>query len=274
MPTTFIFKQGHFLGWLLSFAAGLGIGLLLNGPEVTCSNSVETAAESPAVVSVRTVATTARKEVTGNEPLSSTKSPEEGPFRPVESEERAQVPQPSSDNSTFETKVRWRISSIEKFVTVSDEQRERLEKSFISRAKGDTPDETMEEILGEEKVELYRSQVRAAFQRAAQENREKEIYYISRKLGLGREQEQALTGVYENLDADSHVPLQEGDTRAAEVKDLVTAEKRKQEILLSKAREFLTKDQFEAFTALVAESAGSDMQVFHSAGPTPSATPK
>jgi hypothetical protein len=154
-------------------------------------------------------------------------------------------------------RIRWKISAIQRFVPLSGEQRTRLERHFTATVAGEQADESLEEILGPEALSTYREQVNLAFERAAREALEKEVYYVSRKLGLDSQTERALMKAYEEVEAALPRSATSGMSNPAE------GARVRQEMRLERARQVLRSDQYEAYAAFLNESSDSDVQIFH-----------
>lgn len=230
----------------------------------------EAAPQSPGIITPRNVPPTTRPHPSsGSEylPKNSESPAASSPLAPVQTSKVAEASE-NEEVPASTQRIEWKVSAISKFVPITVDQRERLVRTFQAQTRGEAPAETMEDILGAEGVALYKSEVKAAFARAARESREKDVYYVSRKLGLDSVKENELFRIYEEVDV-SVSPVGEGaegagKSRTEEVKAAVEEERRKQKLLLDKAKEILTADQYEAFAGIIAESTGSDMQVFHS----------
>jgi hypothetical protein len=170
----------------------------------------------------------------------------------------------------------WRVSAIEKFVPLTEEQRSRLVTKFQEEARanrvGEEPRaEKLEEILGDENARYYREQVKAAFERVQNEETEKEVLWISRRLGLSQELERSVRSVF--LDVERTVASEfETSSHGAKissqerVKTMIAENKRRAALLREKLQALLPPDQYQAYLRSEAESAASDVEVFHDPG--------
>lgn len=169
--------------------------------------------------------------------------------------------------------TRWRISAIEKFVPLSDDQKARLRTKYDSeraaKQRGEEVEsESLDQILGAEGTTYYRQQVKASFDRAKNEEVEREVVWLARKLALSQQQEdsvrKALAEVEAASESASHgtpVGTLQDRLRAMIEENRQKAEKRN-ELL----RQILTPDQYQAYLAGEADSSSADMEVFHDPG--------
>jgi len=158
--------------------------------------------------------------------------------------------------------VAWRISAIEKFVPLTDEQRRRLQERF-SNDSG----ESLEEILGEENARFYRQQVDAAFKKAQEEEVDREVVWLSRQLALAPAQEREVQEIFRSIEAeldnDSEPPAASRRTPEERVKAMIAENKRRSELRAEKLKGVLSDDQYQVFIRSEAESSASDVEVFH-----------
>lgn len=185
-------------------------------------------------------------------------SPNEPPSKPDRMAEKT----PPSPNRTA-----WRISAIEKFVPLSEEQRERLTVKFERDARGEDSSESLDDILGAESAAFYRTQVKAAFERARNETVDREIVWLGRQLALDAQQERdikaAFDGVEMELDTDALPDSVKAMTGEERVKAMIAENKRREELRRERLKAILTPDQFIAYSRVQAESSESDIEVFH-----------
>ena len=177
--------------------------------------------------------------------------------------------------------VKWRVSAIDKFVPLNDDQKQRLaakfSREFSSEGAGDE-DETLDEILGLENATYYREQVRAAFQRVQEEELEKEVLWIARQLSLSDVQERQIQEIFNKIEqqidqelaAPQHgaEPQHGAAGRSAQdrVKLMIAENRRRSELRNEQLKAALTPEQYEAYLRSQAESAASDIEVFHDPG--------
>jgi len=171
--------------------------------------------------------------------------------------------------------VKWRVSAIDKFVPLNDDQRQRLaakfSREFSSEGAGDE-DETLDDILGLENATYYRGQVRAAFQRVQEEELEKEVLWIARQLSLSDVQERQIQEIFnkieQQIDQELAAPQQGVAERSAQdrVKLMIAENRRRSELRNEQLKAALTPEQYEAYLRSQAESAASDIEVFHDPG--------
>lgn len=104
--------------------------------------------------------------------------------------------------------IESKIASIEEFVPLSDDQKIRLRKVLEIQRKNNAEsgnkqesNETVEDIIGEENLEFFIENRGQAFQSADEEDLEKEVLYISKKLGLDSWQEEFFRGICQETEA-------------------------------------------------------------------------
>ena len=177
--------------------------------------------------------------------------------------------------------VKWRVSAIDKFVPLNDDQKQRLaakfSREFSSEGAGDE-DETLDDILGLENATYYREQVRAAFQRVQEEELEKEVLWIARQLSLSDVQERQIQEIFNKIEqqidqelaAPQHAAASQHGVaeRSAQdrVKLMIAENRRRSELRNEQLKAALTPEQYEAYLRSQAESAASDIEVFHDPG--------
>ena len=166
------------------------------------------------------------------------------------------------------TASQWRISAIERFIPLSEEQRNRLEESYrVKESGGDG--ETLEEIVGAENAAFYREQVANAFRKVEEQELEKEVVFTARKLGLSDAQEVTLREIFSSIEAEidrESGNAQKGNTPSERVAQMVAESKRRTQLRAERVKETLSPQQYEQFLKDQAESPESNMQVFHDAG--------
>lgn len=189
---------------------------------------------------------------------------------PHEIQPASQVEQlmpPESDASA------WRISAIEKFVPLSDDQKERLRRAYARQAddteNDGAPPESLDDILGVENAEVYREQVRQAFTKMQEEEVDKEVVWLSRQLNLSSEVETALRRVYGDVETQLKEERREqrqpevARSRQQRAQEIVDENRRRQQLLLERLKGVLSPDQYQGYARIQSESAGADMEVFH-----------
>jgi hypothetical protein len=163
--------------------------------------------------------------------------------------------------------VKWRVSAIEKFVPLTEDQRQRLVTKFEADLRGEEGTETLEDVLGEENARFYREQVKAAFRKVEEEELDKEVVWLSRQLDLSPEQErrlhEAFAGIETEIDAGKE--SLHGGARSSEdrVRAMIEESRTRQRLRSERARAILNPDQFDVFSRVQAESSSSNMEVFH-----------
>lgn len=182
---------------------------------------------------------------------------------------------PDAEAKRRQEAVKWRVSAIEKFVPLTEAQRDRLAEKFKREAEagGEEVDtEKLEDILGSESAEYYRQQVKAAFQRVQDQEVEKEVVWVSRQLSLSPEQERLVQSAYSSVEQQVQQEFggQEhgGTPHSAQerIKRMVQENRRRNQLLNSQMKAILSSEQYRAFLQGQAEAASSDVEVFHDPG--------
>lgn len=172
--------------------------------------------------------------------------------------------------------IGWRVSAIEKFVPVTAEQKTRLTEKFEEEQRSKEEDrapssESLDDILGAENAKYYREQVRAAFERVQNEELQKEVVWLSRQLGLNADQERAVQDSFDRVEErvdQEFGSSQHGESRSAQdrVKLMIAENKRRNELRAEELKNVLPPDQYQAYLRSQADSASSDVEVFHDPG--------
>jgi hypothetical protein len=187
------------------------------------------------------------------------------------------VPEPqetagSEQPSRIGDAVRWKVSAIEKFVPLSDDQRQRLtekfEKEAVAPVGAETDTQSLEDIVGEENARFYRQQVKAAFQRVQDEEIDREVVWLSRQLALSQDQERSMRSVFEVVEREIDQDGEEGGKQEARtpqerVKAMVEENRKRTELRNEQLKPVLSPEQYEAYLRTQAESPAADVELFH-----------
>jgi hypothetical protein len=198
----------------------------------------------------------------------------------VESDKERALPAEETESSPERVErerkesLKWRVSAIEKFVPLTVEQRERLERKFDAEAQGvNAPEqiETLEEIIGEEGAAFYRQQVQAAFQRVQDEELSKEVVWLARQLNLSAEQERAIQQSFQAIEAELQSGTVRNGTGSAgsgheRVKAMIEENRKRNEQRAARVKELVSPEQYQAYMASQSESSAADVEVFHDPG--------
>jgi hypothetical protein len=178
--------------------------------------------------------------------------------------------------ATADRAIAWRVSAIEKFVPLSEEQKERLQDKFkeeqdARQENRESNAERLEDIIGEEQAVTYRQQVQAAFERAQNQELDKEAVWISRKLSLSSEQEQSMRTVFSEVESQIEKEFGDGQHGVAlsaqqRVARMVAENKRRLQLRSEALKRVLQPDQYSAYLQEESQSAASDVEVFHDSG--------
>jgi len=170
----------------------------------------------------------------------------------------------------------WRISAIEKFVPLSDDQKERLERRFTEEQAAkegnrESVAESLDQILGADDAKVYRDQMQAAFERARDEELERDTIWMARKLGLVADQEQRMRASFAEVEQIIRAEF-EGSPNVADrsaqarVSRMIAENKRRIQLRAERLRSLLSPEQYQEYVKLESESSASDVEVFHGGG--------
>ena len=177
------------------------------------------------------------------------------------------APDAAAVTSSQEDTLSWKISAIEKFVPLSDEQRDRIREKYTKEREGDSESaESLDDILGAESATFYRERVQAAFKKVQDEEVDREVVWLSRKLSLTQEQEASVRTILANVEADvskGETHGQSGATPQERVREMIAQNRRRAELRNEQLKGVLTPEQFEAYLQAEAESSASDVEIFH-----------
>jgi hypothetical protein len=204
-------------------------------------------------------------------------------------DEQNESPQPQSVNSSQEAGgskeaqsksqeipaevVDWRLKSVEKFVDLSEAQREQLRELFGGRntdplAQGASDKKvTLKDVLGEDNYAVYQDARARAKIKIESENREKDILYKARIINLTPKEESILRDVTLKVDQDIEARKQADDTKPATPYEglarYLQYEKLRRELIAAELKSELPTDKYEAYLKVDADSAASEMGVWH-----------
>jgi hypothetical protein len=180
------------------------------------------------------------------------------------------------DNGSADRAIAWRVSAIEKFIPISEEQKARLEEKFkeehaARQENRESKAEALEDIVGQEQATTYRQQVQAAFERAQNQELEKEALWISRKLSLSPEQEQSMRTVFSSVESQIDKEFGDGQHGVAlsaqqRVARMVAENKRRLQLRSEALKPVLQPEQYAAYLQEESQSAASDVEIFHDSG--------
>jgi hypothetical protein len=261
------------LSFLLGFAAGAG--LIVGTGRVPAPSGGVIATPAPASQECDAKLAEARRRIAELEGAVTAvvKPPEETPHMHAARDEDSETGPTDEERKEI---VSWRVSAIEKFVPLTEDQKNRLSSTFEeeqrARAAGEEPQgESLEEILGEENASFYREQVKAAFERVEREENEREVVWLARQLNLSEAQEQAVKSVFssveESIDREFGTP-QHGAASSPQdrVKRMIAQNKRRSELRSEQMRAVLSPEQYQQYRRSEAESSAADVEVFHDPG--------
>lgn len=182
--------------------------------------------------------------------------PPENPEIPLKETEHTAT---SADLNSIETK----ISSISKFIQLSDNQTARLRNKFSAELDpGNKETESLDEILGKDNADFYRQQKKAAFSRMLQESIEKEILFVSKKINLNQLQEDTFRKIYNEVEEEIKLKREsEKNSGINTLERLVLEEKLRNKLLAERMKEILSPSQYKEFINY--QSGNQEMQLWH-----------
>ncbi len=187
------------------------------------------------------------------------------------------TPEVAAAEPQFDEALNWKISAIEKFVPLSDEQKERLREKYTKERAGEGEGaESLDDILGTEGASFYRERVQSAFKKVQDEEVEREVVWLSRTLSLSKEQEGSVRTILANVEAEvskGGAHAQSGATPQERVREMIAQNRRRSDLRSEQLRRVLTPEQFQAYLQAEAESSASDVEIFHDPG-VPAGTPE
>jgi len=270
---------GGVLGWGIAWVIGTPSGRDQT-PRIA-PPAVSLACDTNELTQARERVARLESELRRNQKTQGEEPPKDTAGREVLSDPSAQLPEsPDQETQDAAEAIRWRISAIEKFVPLSEAQRERLREKYdregaATESGEDASTESLEQILGEEGAAYYRGQVQAAFKRVRDEEVDREVVWLSRKLALSAEQERGLQGVLARVEEQLSGERSHSEASRSpgeRVKAMIADNRQRNELRNQELRGILTPDQYQAYLRMEAESAASDVEIFHEA-PSASTTP-
>ena len=174
------------------------------------------------------------------------------------------IPRSKGDN---DFRLRARISAIEKFVPLTDEQKERLSKKFQSDSNETA--ESLDDILGHENAEYYRNEMGKAFQRAKEEDEEKDVLLLSRQLNLSEEQESRVRIAIKQAEVEVSTAMRSQGAASKDMESrlqtMMKENQLRQEALRKQLAVIFSEEQYRRYLENEAASGASDFQVWHEA---------
>lgn len=189
------------------------------------------------------------------------------------------IPARSEDSVELSEIARYgiesRISSIEKMVSVSEDQKARLREKFTNDARArkrgeQVQSESLASIIGEANANFYQEQVRNAFQKAQDQELDRDIFYLSRRLSFTPEQEAAVRKIITNTEAQTEAqftaerasPSFQSDA-GFRVRLMIKENEFKSQRLSEQLKGVLSQDQYQAYLQEEAESSNADVGMLH-----------
>lgn len=165
-----------------------------------------------------------------------------------------EAPVPSTNS-----RAEWKISAIEKIVSLTPEEKEKLRENYNQPQ----PDQ-LENIIGPERAEAYKNHVKQTFSKVEEENIQREVYYLSRKLNLDAMQEGQFFGLYRDLNEEVERRLEAENFKEQGVKRMIRANQIEDQLLRERLKNVLSEQQYKEWALLQSDSSGQDLEMFHS----------
>lgn len=164
--------------------------------------------------------------------------------------------------------VDWRLNSVAKLVDINEEQRAQLKELFSSTSADPLAQKTgLKEILGEDNYNNYQDARTRARVKIESENREKDILYKARIINLTPKEESILRDVTLKIDQEIENRKSSDGTKPASPYEglarYLQFEKLKRELIAAELKAQLPKDKYEAYVKADADSASSELEVWH-----------
>jgi hypothetical protein len=164
--------------------------------------------------------------------------------------------------------IDWRLKSVEKFVDLSDSQRAQLRDLFSGENRDPLSQKlTLKDVLGEENYSIYQEARVQARSKIESENREKDILYRARIINLTPKEESILRDVTLKVDQDIEARKQADVTKPVSPYEglarYLQYEKLRRELIAAELKSELPNDKYEAYLKVDADSAASEMGVWH-----------
>jgi hypothetical protein len=164
--------------------------------------------------------------------------------------------------------VDWRLNSVAKLVDLNEEQKTQLKELFSSASSDPLAQKNgLKEILGEDNYNSYQEARVRARVKIENENREKDILYKARIINLTPKEESILRDVTLKIDQDIEARKQADNTKPTSPYEglarYLQFEKLKRELIASELKEQLPKEKYEAYVKADADSASSELEVWH-----------
>jgi len=222
-------------------------------------------------------------------PLSAPTSSAPAPALEASSSSAAAQPSPEEETSDEERsdrrrdfRVNARLSTVEKFIPLTDEQRKALADLFNRdvpwrEQPGENERDEFAEIVGKENAQYYRDQMKQAFEQAEAESQEKEVLYMSKRLSLSPEQEAQVTAIMKDVSTQVRESLRVaakdlnqpegtaggGANRGGRIRRILAENSMRQEMLNQQLQNVLTPEQYRLYLEQQANSTDNRFQVWH-----------
>ena len=233
---------------------------------------------------------------------------------PVVSPEKAADPLARRNDKEIDFRINARVSAIEKFVPLTEDQRLRLLAKFradieaapskdaaalppsstesdiaaepveavasetvaseTDEVKESSPDElpateSLEDILGNENANYYKDQMRKAFEQAAEEEREKDVLLLSRRLSLAADQETALRETIVGVEREVEQAARKegfgssGSSMQERMRQMTFESSLRKRLLEQRLKTLLTAEQFKLYLEQQVNSSTNEFGVWH-----------
>ena len=241
-------------------------------PPVSTTTVAPLSCDTKELESLRSKVVTLQAELQQQRNSSARLEPTHGELHPPAAERSDGSPD-DDEKRVADEATRWRISAIEKFVPLSADQKSRLKTKYDAERSAkqtgeDASAESLEQILGTESAAYYREQVRASFERAKNEEVEREVVWLARKLALSERQEESVRRVLAEVEQGRNDISHDSPAGSPQerLRVMIEENRRKAEKRNELLQQILTPDQYQAYLASEADSAAADIEVFHDPG--------
>lgn len=173
-----------------------------------------------------------------------------------------------------EFSIQSRIASISKFVPLSEEQKNRLEEKFRieldPHKREQEKSETLDSILGQDTANFYRERRKSAFDKVLQEEIEKEVLLLSRRLGFSSTEEDEVQSIYLGVEEEvrklrsSYAVPREKNRNHEILKRMIEEQRLRNTLLAQRMKEVLNEERYLRYLEYQANSSGQEMELWHS----------
>lgn len=157
----------------------------------------------------------------------------------------------------------FRVGIAKRFLNLDEDASQRLgarlENLQSQNTEGDGPPgsllaKAIEEEFGQEQADFFRNQMAMSFQRNQDEEDEKDVLLLSKRIGLNAEQEETIRSIYR--EAASQFRFQNP-------REYFLALRNRRELITQRLKGVLSPEQLEKYSQVQSQSAEEDLQIWH-----------